>query len=80
MLHIFTLYFILYLFLQNINKNVDEQLRLAPYSLLETVPNLGLIAFEDENVRHQKLCIPGHHTPPKELAERCVRWGFLDLI
>lgn len=28
---------------QNINESVDEGLRLAPHSLLESVPNLGLI-------------------------------------
>ncbi|KAH8297050.1 hypothetical protein KR044_003987, partial [Drosophila immigrans] len=90
---------------QNINETVDEQQRLAPHSLLESVPNLGLIVdltntnryynpqasatnvvatllelirnlylylqtFKDQNVEHQKLMIPGHHTPPRALAQR----------
>ncbi|XP_034480032.1 RNA/RNP complex-1-interacting phosphatase homolog [Drosophila innubila] len=68
---------------QNVNNTVDEELRLAPHSLLESVPNLGLIVdltntnryynpqeFRDQNVEHQKLMIPGHHTPPTALAQR----------
>ncbi|KAM8711172.1 hypothetical protein ACLKA7_000326 [Drosophila subpalustris] len=68
---------------ENINNTVDEDLRLAPHSLLESVPNLGLIvdltntnryynpqAFRDQNVEHQKLMIPGHHTPSQALAQR----------
>lgn len=68
---------------RNINNTIDEELRLAPHSLLESVPNLGLIvdltntnryynpqAFKDKNVEHQKLMIPGHHTPSRDLAQR----------
>ncbi|XP_023160037.2 RNA/RNP complex-1-interacting phosphatase homolog [Drosophila hydei] len=79
---------------KNINESVDdEQLRLAPHSLLESVPNLGLIVdltntnryynpktFMDLNVAHQKLMIPGHHTPTKELSQRFCEYvtNFLD--
>ncbi|XP_034103352.1 RNA/RNP complex-1-interacting phosphatase isoform X1 [Drosophila albomicans] len=78
---------------QNINETVDEQQRLAPQSLLESVPNLGLIvdltntnryynpqAFTDYNVQHQKLMIPGHQTPPAALAKRFCHYvaNFLE--
>ncbi|EDW60408.2 uncharacterized protein Dvir_GJ20873 [Drosophila virilis] len=79
---------------ENINEGIDdEQLRLAPHSLLESVPNLGLIVdltntnryynpqtFTDQNVAHQKLMIPGHQTPPKELAQRFCQYvtSFLE--
>ncbi|XP_017868432.1 PREDICTED: probable tyrosine-protein phosphatase F54C8.4 [Drosophila arizonae] len=79
---------------KNINESVDdEQLRLAPHSLLESVPNLGLIVdltntnryynpqtFRDLNVAHQKLMIPGHQTPTKQLAQRFCEYvtDFLD--
>ncbi|XP_017961852.2 RNA/RNP complex-1-interacting phosphatase, partial [Drosophila navojoa] len=79
---------------KNINESVDdEQLRLAPHSLLESVPNLGLIVdltntnryynpqtFLDLNVAHQKLMIPGHQTPTKQLAQRFCEYvtDFLD--
>ncbi|XP_058982231.1 RNA/RNP complex-1-interacting phosphatase isoform X2 [Musca domestica] len=51
--------------------------------LLEKVPNLGIIidltntnryydprCFENEGVRHQKLMIPGHVTPPQRLVDK----------
>ncbi|KAH8418697.1 hypothetical protein KR222_011460, partial [Zaprionus bogoriensis] len=78
---------------QTINETVDEGLRLAPQSLLESVPNLGLIVdltntnryyspqtFRKENVEHQKLMIPGHHTPSKALAQKFCQYvtNFLD--
>ncbi|XP_017020147.1 RNA/RNP complex-1-interacting phosphatase homolog isoform X2 [Drosophila kikkawai] len=68
---------------ENVNARVEEKLRLAPESLMESVPNLGLIidltntnryyhpnAFAANDVRHQKLMIPGKQTPPRALAEK----------
>ncbi|KAH8291146.1 hypothetical protein KR054_009124 [Drosophila jambulina] len=68
---------------EHVNARVEEKLRLAPASLMESVPNLGLIidltntnryyhpnAFAANDVRHQKLMIPGKQTPPRALAEK----------
>ncbi|XP_052838790.1 uncharacterized protein LOC128254045 isoform X3 [Drosophila gunungcola] len=68
---------------QHVNAKVKENLRLAPESLLESIPNLGLIidltntnryyhpsALTNHDVRHQKLMIPGKQTPNKGLAEK----------
>ncbi|XP_070851266.1 RNA/RNP complex-1-interacting phosphatase homolog [Drosophila suzukii] len=68
---------------QHVNARVEEHLRLAPESLLESVPDLGLIidltntnryyhpsAMIDNDVRHQKLMIPGKQTPSRKLAEK----------
>ncbi|KAH8365139.1 hypothetical protein KR084_003685 [Drosophila pseudotakahashii] len=68
---------------QHVNARVEENLRLAPESLLESVPDLGLIidltntnryyhpsALTSHDVRHQKLMIPGKQTPPRQLAEK----------
>ncbi|XP_016958840.1 RNA/RNP complex-1-interacting phosphatase [Drosophila biarmipes] len=68
---------------QHVNARVEEHLRLAPESLLESVPDLGLIidltntnryyhpsALTEHDVRHQKLMIPGKKTPPRKLAEK----------
>ncbi|KAH8384738.1 hypothetical protein KR093_007128 [Drosophila rubida] len=78
---------------QNINETVDEERRLAPNSLLESVPNLGLIVdltntdryynpqtFKDQKVEHQKLMIPGHHTPSRALSQRFCEYvtNFLE--
>ncbi|XP_016994400.2 RNA/RNP complex-1-interacting phosphatase homolog [Drosophila takahashii] len=68
---------------QHVNARVEENLRLAPESLLESVPDLGLIidltntnryyhpsALTSHDVRHQKLMIPGKQTPPRQLSEK----------
>ncbi|XP_016970346.1 RNA/RNP complex-1-interacting phosphatase homolog isoform X2 [Drosophila rhopaloa] len=68
---------------KHVNARVQENLRLAPESLLESIPDLGLIidltntnryyhpsALTNRDVRHQKLMIPGKQTPPRALAER----------
>ncbi|XP_039483566.1 RNA/RNP complex-1-interacting phosphatase [Drosophila santomea] len=68
---------------QHVNARVNENLRLAPESLLQSVPDLGLIidltntnryyrpsALTDHDVRHQKLMIPGKQTPSRALAEK----------
>ncbi|XP_032571835.1 RNA/RNP complex-1-interacting phosphatase isoform X3 [Drosophila sechellia] len=68
---------------QHVNAKVEENLRLAPESLLQFVPDLGLIidltntdryyhpsAITNHDVRHQKLMIPGKQTPSHKLAER----------
>ncbi|XP_043642873.1 RNA/RNP complex-1-interacting phosphatase homolog [Drosophila teissieri] len=68
---------------QHVNARVNENLRLAPESLLQSVPDLGLIidltntnryyqpsALTDHDVRHQKLMIPGKQTPSRDLAEK----------
>ncbi|XP_016027051.2 RNA/RNP complex-1-interacting phosphatase isoform X2 [Drosophila simulans] len=67
----------------HVNAKVEENLRLAPESLLQFVPDLGLIidltntdryyhpsAITNHDVRHQKLMIPGKQTPSHKLAER----------
>ncbi|XP_017068803.1 RNA/RNP complex-1-interacting phosphatase isoform X2 [Drosophila eugracilis] len=72
---------------QHVNARVAENLRLAPESLLESVPNLGLIIdltntnkyykpsdLTNHNVRHQKLMIPGKSTPAPKLAEKFCRF------
>ncbi|KAH8321833.1 hypothetical protein KR067_003127 [Drosophila pandora] len=64
----------------------QEKLRLAPESLLEAVPDLGLIidltntsryynpeSFTSNDVQHKKLMVPGKVTPPKDLAEKFCR-------
>ncbi|EDV56438.1 RNA/RNP complex-1-interacting phosphatase isoform X2 [Drosophila erecta] len=68
---------------QHVNARVQENCRLAPESLLESVPDLGLIidltntnryyhpsALTNHNVCHQKLMIPGKKTPKRNLAEK----------
>ncbi|XP_017108507.2 RNA/RNP complex-1-interacting phosphatase homolog isoform X1 [Drosophila bipectinata] len=64
----------------------QEKLRLAPESLMEAVPDLGLIidltntsryynpeSFTSNDVEHKKLMIPGKETPSKDLAEKFCR-------
>ncbi|XP_017049535.1 RNA/RNP complex-1-interacting phosphatase isoform X2 [Drosophila ficusphila] len=68
---------------QHVNAKVEESLRLAPESLLQSIPDLGLIidltntnryyqpsSLTNHDVRHQKLMIPGKQTPPRRLAEQ----------
>ncbi|SPP74962.1 blast:RNA/RNP complex-1-interacting phosphatase [Drosophila guanche] len=68
---------------QNLNTRVDEELRLGPESVLESVPNLGMIidltntnryyrpqSFTENDVLHQKLMIPGKKTPSTALAQK----------
>ncbi|XP_034654543.1 RNA/RNP complex-1-interacting phosphatase homolog [Drosophila subobscura] len=72
---------------QNLNKHVDEELRLGPESVLESVPNLGMIidltntdryyrpqSFTQNDVLHQKLMIPGKQTPSAALAQKFCRY------
>jgi len=69
--------------LQHVNAKVKENLRLAPESLLQIVPDMGLIidltntnryyhpsAITNHDVLHQKLMIPGKQTPSHKLAQR----------
>ncbi|EDW32951.1 GL10081 [Drosophila persimilis] len=79
---------------QNLNEKVDKELRLGPESVMESVPNLGMIidltntdryyrpqSFTENDVRHQKLMIPGKATPPTKLAQKFCQYAmdFLEL-
>ncbi|CAD7012734.1 unnamed protein product [Ceratitis capitata] len=73
---------------ETVNVNVEEKKRLDVNILLKTVPKLGMIidltntsryynpdSFVSQGLEYNKLMIPGHHTPQKNLVNK-----FKDMV